>query len=466
MDYSSGLLMGDPALTGLLGGGPPQPDMPGVQQTPSAPPVQAPAPQAAQLPQPSIDPATAQSLLAQMPQENPRKSLLARVHDAFVSGLVGAGDGPTGYEGTLSPDEIAAAKPGFMDMLHAPEGVSGHDLYQQRLLQALKTKGDIAQFQQAQAIQAGRAKIYKEIGMPPTTDAEAMRAWVGQAMPRLMAIGDYQGVQALSPYADRLNTVPRRDPGTLFKNDKTGEVQAFDTSAGSSIPPGWSKLAADQQGSYDFFVDKNGQGEYVKKGDNAAAAKQIALGRRVLSNENVTISQQGAADRAELGNVNKQVNSFNTLNAPLTKAATFYPGFDAAAKEALAGNPAAFKSITAQMAAQLDPALQLRLGTLMYAQNIDPSWKGTLDRFFSEKTQGRLPPDQLRKVIQVVQQVRKEQRALYTSRYNDLVANNPGAERYAHSADYIFGPEQAAGSGAPDINDVEGYLKALRSKKK
>lgn len=440
----------------------------GPQVTPGATP-----PGSAALPQPVNAPAQPAPLPqpASAPAQNP--SLLDRVGHALGAAEHGlgavAGDvsdhlrpqAPEGYEGMLTPAEIASARPGLLhSIFYSREDGSPEDRYAKSLDAIVQRKqSTIAMVQQAR-VMAARQSVMQKFPPPTSGNPADTEKWLMQVTPYLAAQGDDKGTAVLQPMLDTFakNRAKSFEPQSWQAPD--GSVHQISPVDGMTLPQGWKPLSKESGGeATTWFKLPNGSFQTFSKGQ--APPK----GAVPLSTNNVQITQSGAQTRADMTDVNKQVAAFDKLNGPITKAATFYPGFKAASQAALAGNPAAFKTLMSQMAAQLDPALQLRLGTLLYVQNIDPSFKGSLQRYLSEKSSGTLPPDQVRKVIQVVDAVRKEQRQLYENRRSDLIDKFPMAEKYSHSADDVFGSEQDGAGGQPNVNDVEGYLKALRSKK-
>jgi len=373
--------------------------------------------------------------------------------DMQPGGLLG--QSPESLGGLLTPDDVDSARKHAMlqmglSMLgnsHSnsyanpvpglggaiAQGVqAGQGGYGNMLASILQQRQLAQQTAQAAQLRQQRQQIFTDLPAPTTGDPEHEKQWAMAVIPRLTAIGDDAGVQRVNQFLETMMKQPPRVPGVLFKNDNTGEVRSFDTSAGQSLPPGWSKLPSDSQGSYDFFVGKDGQGAYVKKGDNEAAAKQIAMGRRVLSNENIVIGQEGANARHSDSDVMRLQTGFRSDIKDLSAQATTYDKALYTINRAMnATDPnerkLLFGAVKSQFVQSSDQSKNLRYQLLQYYEhNMDPSVYGTFDQMLDKMANGEVPNRLLAPMMAHIKGLQRQTKAQIEARRQGFLNANAG----------------------------------------
>jgi hypothetical protein len=367
-----------------------------------------------------------------------RPSILSRI-GGLLRGIGGGidnalvGSAPPGYEGLLSQDDVQQAKPGFLRTLFTgPNALSPQHQWEMNLDSILKHRMLGQQLQQEAQLRQQRQQIFSDLPAPTTGDPEHEKQWAMSVIPRLAAIGDEAGVQRINSFLDTMMKQPPRVPGVLFKNDKTGEVRSLDTSAGQSIPPGWSKLPSDAAQGYDAFVGKDGSTVYVKKGDNEGAAKQTAAGRRILSNENITIGQEGANARHSDSDVMRLQTGFRSDVKPLTdQAATYDKALYTINRAMNSTDPnerkLLFGAVKSQFVQSSDQSKNLRYQLLQYYEhNMDPSVYGTFDQMLDKMSNGEIPNRLLAPMMAHIKGLQQQTRAQIEARRQGFLNTNAG----------------------------------------
>lgn len=418
---------------------------------------------------PGQDPTTApspQPVTPALPAAAPdRPSLLHRVGHALAAAEGAISNSirpnlPPGYEDLahtagLSDADIQSARPSlFRSIFSSDNDPSAQDRFAQNIDNAVQHKQAAVGIAQQARVMAARHSIVQQFP-PPTNGSEAdVAKWANQVLPFLMAHEDFDGVKMLQPIVDQFakNLHARPYEPQLYKHATTGEYHYFDPTSETQIPAGFNpvfKPGSQGMGTAQVWSDGKGHFESAMPGDNEKIHQLAAQGFKPDVDARTQFVQGMQQGRFDETTVKQQAQAFAKDNSSVAKLASLYPGFKAVAAQA-STNPAAFKSFITQMAPLLDPNMQLRLGTIMYAQKIDPSFKGSLSRWLSEKANGTLPADQVANVVKVVDAVVKDQRKAYDTRRQSLVSQFPGIDRYegARSSADMFADDTDTAGGA------------------
>lgn len=172
---------------------------------------------------PPVDPAwEQQGLLTSKPKRPP---MVRRVLNGLQDILQGGNEAPPGYEGLLSAEDQAAARPGLLTSIIAPGAIaksiwgSNMDKVVQMRLLAQQLGDQRAQKQAQQAALKNREQIFKKFELPPTATPDermnAMRAMITE----FTRSGDVEMVKALDSIGDKLFE-PAKAPTPQMVYDK------------------------------------------------------------------------------------------------------------------------------------------------------------------------------------------------------------------------------------------------------
>lgn len=448
---------------------------------PQMPPVRDPIPSHPSLP---VNPAQAAPMPAVTAPERP--SLLQRVGHALAAAEGGLSnairpDTPAGYD-FLTPGEIASARPSLFRTIFTGNGGPASEQFVHNLDAIVQRKELGVGLAQQARIMAMRQSLLQKFP-PPTSGDEAETAhWANQVLPHLMMSQDDKGVALLQPIVNQFakDLHERSFEPQLFKGPN-GDFKYLDPSESTAIPKGYTRVEKPTgSASYDFFLGKDGQGAYVMKGDNAGVERQVALGRRPLSNENIMIGQEGANTRFDSRQVNTLQKQYRSDIAPLVKNATQYDKalytFDRAMHSTdPIERKALYGSVMSQFVQSGDQPNNLRFQLLKYYEShINPSIAGSFDIFMNKMSRGELPPAILNAMVAHIKGLQSEAHAQIEARRQGFLNTNAGRLEDADlpTTDTYFPFMGSYSKPAPggvrslDINDVEAYLKDLRSKKR
>lgn len=209
------------------------------------------------------------------------------------------------------------------------------------------------------------------------------------------------------------------------------------------------KLQAVQAGDKIYTFDPK-TGTYVagpERHMNADEIREKALNRQVQE-------EQIATSRALREQAMNQSagTAFMRQNKPLIDSEPLFQNWDAAYREAKAGNPAAYKSAIVNFAAIADPKAQIRLGVLNFISKIDPSLLGQAQMFASKNANGTFPMHILEEMNKHAQEIHKGTVKVYNSRRSARLKANPSLEAYIDPSESIFPSSVEMGQSAPSTS--------------
>lgn len=200
-------------------------------------------------------------------------------------------------------------------------------------------------------------------------------------------------------------------------------------------------------------------GTYVPGPERHLSADEIrekALGRAVQEEQIATsklLREQAMSQAAG--------TAFMRQNKPLIDSEPLFQNWDAAYRDAKAGNPAAYKSALINFGAIADPKAQIRLGVLQFISKVDPSLIGQAKMFAAKNKDGTFPNYILDDMNKHAQEIHKGTIKVYNSRRAARLKANPSLENYIDPAEAIFPSasslDQQASTG--DSSRVKQFLK-------
>jgi hypothetical protein len=422
--------------------------MPGVQYAAPQPPnTQLPSAQAAPIPN---------NLVHQ------GSGLLARIQRSLTGGN---SEQQMGYgDAGISPQQVEDARPGlFGSIVLGLGGQSPRQVYQARLDNMVAHQQHGEQIAQQHAILANRAAVMRQFPPPTSGSEDDMRTWANRVFPLFTA--DPEVSKVLSPLVDRFaqNKAARDLNAPKTQMAQLGSaVTVFDPTR--QLPNGTTGAFLDPAtgqwvGSLDRGLTADQKRENAIK--DAEAEQRLELGRETLS------ETRG----------NRASTTFKGGTSALLKGHDAYINASAALDQA-GTNPGAVHAAIIDAAAALDPRAQLRQGTIEFVKTIDPSFSGTLRQWFSTKTKGTLDATTVQQMRDVLDYMHYQQATQYKKQYDATVKGVPSAAPYLAgiSPETVYGnlfdsytpptkPGTPKKSGAPDVNDVDAYLKSIRNKK-
>jgi hypothetical protein len=332
-----------------------------------------------------------------------------------------------------------------------------------------------AALEENRRIMAGRQAIYNEIGLPQNGDPTTDKAWVLKALPRLLALGDYKGVQALSPFADKLLAAPPKGAaGDPYINETTNEIRYFDKEAGSSVPPGWKRMSTAGAGTPVIFTGtKNGKPDYqpVSLNDPAKMQQLVAQGYKPDIDSRTQFVQGMVQERADNTLLARTQNAYASQTKNLTDMAEVYnKAYQTLDRAANSTDPNERKllygAVESQFTQASEQAKNLRFQLLQYyTKNQNPSLGNTFQTFMDRLTKGQLPPNVLQPMLAHIRALAAENKNQIESRRSAFLKTHqsvvsdvdlPSAESY-FTYPGLIGASATPNAGAFDLN---AWLKA------
>jgi len=133
------------------------------------------------------------------------------------------------------------------------------------------------------------------------------------------------------------------------------------------------------------------------------------------------------------------------------KTINTYYQFQSHLAQALAGNPAAYKSVASAFASNTEPNNQLRLGMLQFLMDFDPSVKGRADIALQRLQSGQWPDSLLEGMQKVVEDNFQQVRSRTQDLYDWYSTNDPEAARHIPPPSVRFGNSQHAPAVTPGV---------------
>lgn len=421
--------------------------------------VTLPAPRAAPLPPLSPPPA--------------RPSLMARLGHALAAAGEAISDrirpaAPLGYEGLLPPDEIERARPSLLrTLIGAPDAPSAEELYRTRLDTAIQRRALGEQMRRQQEIADARRALI--VQLPPPADDTQLPGWAAQILPRLVQIGDIEGVQMLSPLAKV--TPPRAYEPQLFQGPN-GEMRYFAPDEQTQIPAGWKPVSATSGnlGTPQLFRGPNGDYVGIAPGDNDALAKYSAMGYKPEVTARTEFVQANVGERFDATQSRIRMNRFMIDTKPLRDRAHVIDQAITTIEDA-AHHPdprvrqALYSSAVANFVQAADQKAQIRIQLLKYFKdNVDPSVAGRWNLLKERLLKGSLPQYTMEGMLIHLQNLRRMTAEQFDAQRRGIVERYPEMDAVLPSAEEFFpGLQQqppAATATKPSVAERDAQLKA------
>jgi hypothetical protein len=387
---------------------------------------------------------------------NPNQSVFGKIHDKVQNMFVG-GNAPAAaqYSG-LSPQEIQALKPGFIESTRSQHfgGPGGQELWESRIQQAAAMK-------QAQQVQGKTADLFAKNPAPQNGSPEQLDAWARSVTPGLMALGNYKAIQQLAPLLKQ----KAAGAGDPYINAQ-GVTRYFDKTAGQEVPAGWTKVKTGSANPNDhLFVNPKDLTDqaWVTPGDSAKLADVAKRGLVESATEREQAVQAGTEGRFGITNSRTVGQEFNQspVIQVLAKRAQDYGDFKTTLDEAKHANPAAYKGLISQMAPLVDPGVSLRLGMLQFINKLDPSLVGEAKTAYQRMVNGSYPQDQLDNLDKLVTRLHNTEAAYYDGLHEDVLRGSPGAAIYMRPTDLMYGSEWRGQGGSPKGQSDAEFFRSM-----
>lgn len=238
---------------------------------------------------------------------------------------------------------------------------------------------------------------------------------------------------------DSAQDIMARYPAMYADYMKVGDLEAAKNVEGivsSQIQRGDSnKLQTVQAGDKLYTFDPK-TGTYVagpERHMNADELREKALDRQVKEEQIATSRMLREQAMAQAGG-----QAFMRQNKSIIDSEPLFQNWDAAYRDAKAGNPAAYKSAIVNFAAIADPKAQIRLGVLNFVSKIDPSLLGQAQMFMQKNADGTFPARILEDMNKHAQEIHKGTIKVYNSRRSARLKANPSLEPYIDPAESVF----------------------------
>lgn len=164
--------------------------------------------------------------------------------------------------------------------------------------------------------------------------------------------------------------------------------------------------------------------------ENAAASREYRQG--ALEDRQSARVQTGAQNF--MSNNKELYNRASTLNqAMLTLQST---------------SPALYKSKLVNFLQAADPKAQIRLGTLQYFGNVDPSAHGQMSVITDKIMNGQYPPEVIKGLTDHLESLRQLNKSEWTAKRNWYTSRNHGSDQFIPDAETAFGTGETAPSGS------------------
>lgn len=267
---------------------------------------------------------------------------------------------------------------------------------------------------------------------------------------------------------DSAKDIMSRYPAMYADYMKVGDLEAAKNVEGivsSQIARGENdKLQAVQAGDRIYTFDPK-TGTYVPGPERHMTQDELrekALDRQVKEEQIATSRALREQAMAQSGG-----QAFMRQNKAIIDSEPLFQNWDAAYRDAKAGNPAAYKSAIVNFAAIADPKAQIRLGVLNFISKVDPSLLGQAQIAIQKNADGTFPLPLLEKMNQHAQEIHKGTIKVYNSRRSARIKANPALEPYIDPAEAIFPSSTSMGEQAHPAGSsrVQQFLNGFGVKK-
>jgi hypothetical protein len=291
---------------------------------------------------------------------------------------------------------------------------------------------------------ANRQAIMQKYAPAPGEDASAMMKKFPLMMGDLMRIGDTEGAKSLEGIVSRMAEL-QSQPNKLQTVQLGDRVVTFDPEKGIY-------KNADGTPTTDLTRHENPDEKMDHALSRALQQEQIQT-QRVLR-EQAQAQTAGAA--------------FMRQNKGLVDSEPMFQNWDAAYRDAKAGNPAAYKSAIVNFSSIADPKAQIRLGVLQFISKVDPSLVGQAQIALQRSKDGTFPQEILDKMNEHVKEIHRGAIKVYNTRREARVKANPMLDQYIDPVESIFPSsteQMQTGSTAPSESRIGQFLNGFGGKK-
>jgi hypothetical protein len=266
----------------------------------------------------------------------------------------------------------------------------------------------------SQRMQANRQAIMQKYAPGPHEDAASMIKKMPLMYADLMRAGDYEGAKSLQGVVERMAELQSK-PNQLQTVQLGDRVVTFDPTTGTYKD-------AEGKPTTDLTRHENPDEIMDHKLSRALQQEQIQT-QRVLR-------EQAQAQTASA--------AFMRQNKALVDSEPMFQNWDAAYRDAKAGNPAAYKSAIVNFSAIADPKAQIRLGVLQFISKVDPSLLGQAQIAMQRSANGTFPQAILDKMNEHVKEIHRGAIKVYQSRRDARVKANPMLDQYIDPVESVF----------------------------
>lgn len=403
---------GPPPMQGLIGG-----------EMPLAPPVAPPGPP----PGPSGPGVT--------PPPPADQSMIGRVHDWLKDRIVGE-NAPRGYEGLLSPEDIASARPSLMQGLIGDSNApSPGNRWKQNLdsIVAAKTQGmGMAQIANAakehQKILAGRAEIAQKYQPQPGETQDAMDNRLESMFTDYLRNGDVEMAKATEHAMGEVVKRPKNPPAKIDWVNLGGKTVGFMPGSTTPVASFDHMMSEDEKAKFALnYAEQQKQHGWMKLNAEDSHAIQVA-------------------------------HEFDSKTKGYTQTMPKYASFLNSIDQAKKGNPAALQSALYGFVSNTDLNAQMRQGILEKLEQVAPGIKNKAGFEFEKALQGKLQPSVIKNLESIVLPLHQSIKAQYKQMYEGTTKRTPRAADFISPPDEMFDLPGAAAPAVSQGGKVNRYL--------
>lgn len=300
-------------------------------------------------------------------------------------------------------------------------GVGGYSGY---LQQAGQDRAEQQKLQQQRA----RQQLMQQIPLPSSADPVAMREWLGQIVPALAAVQDFDAVKALGPLVEKYG--PKEEKPHPYQMAQQGDkATTFNPNDGTFYNP--------KTGKWERSVE-NGLSE-DRKAENEANRDL----RRVQL-EAARAQREAAAGTKDNQRLERISTRFERATKDLVERGRLIHQAELTLDQA-AHNPdpnarkVLFSSAVANFVQAADQKAQLRWQLLNYFKsNVDASLAGRWDIIKERATKGQLPLRVMEGMLAHIRDLGKMTRSEYENRRAADVRRNPELDEQLYKWDELF----------------------------
>lgn len=369
-----------------------------------------------------------------------RAPMIDRIHDWLANRMTPSA--PQEYSGLLSPEEMAAARPGIAESIfRAPGTGTAGDAYRARLDHAIALKQMAGSIAENQRILSARRSIEARYPLPANPTDDQIRSNLAQRYDAFIGAGDGEMAKEIGASLRGILGAPKAEgasvvvgPGASLVDKKTGKAL-------------YEAAAIDKANDYTQYIDQHGNTQVLKKDQTPPP------GWKPLSLDKTQITIDATGERASLARTDKAVKDYTAQIKPLRDRAAV---IDQALKtiDDAAHNPnpnvrkTLYTSAVANFIQAADQKAQIRYQLLQYfKQNVDPSISGKWEILKSRLLNGTLPGYTMEGMLGHLQNLRVMLQSEMEQQRNGLIKRRPELSDALPQTSEFF-PDQPTG-GAP-----------------